>query len=186
MTDYITNDTDLTVVADAIRQRGGTTASISYPSGFASAILAIPSGGAEYETGVYAPTADSTDEQINFTDTHSEAPSLICMADYTTSSKTPNSSMVEWMFCNVYKLFGSKATDGSQANFRAGYLNRFYVASNGSQTANVMQFASTQDTASTTQSNTGYIARKTDFVALGISNIYFRAGRTYKWIAIWM
>ena len=42
---YFTTDTDLTAVANAIRQKGGTTASLTYPNGFVSAISAIPTGG---------------------------------------------------------------------------------------------------------------------------------------------
>lgn len=38
-------DTDLTSVADAIRTKGGTSASLAFPSGFVSAINAIPSVG---------------------------------------------------------------------------------------------------------------------------------------------
>ena len=45
MTDYLTNDTDLTSVANAIRTRGGTSASLAFPSGFVTAIENIPSGG---------------------------------------------------------------------------------------------------------------------------------------------
>lgn len=43
--DYLTNDTDLKKVADAIRAKGGTSAPLAYPSGFVSAIQAIPAGG---------------------------------------------------------------------------------------------------------------------------------------------
>lgn len=42
---YFTTDTDLTAVADAIRQKGGTTAPLTYPNGFVSAIQNIPTGG---------------------------------------------------------------------------------------------------------------------------------------------
>lgn len=41
MADYLTNDTDLKAVADAIRAKGGTSAPLTYPGGFASAINAI-------------------------------------------------------------------------------------------------------------------------------------------------
>lgn len=47
--DYLTNDTDLKKVADAIRAKGGTSAPLAYPSGFVSAIQAIPSGSAKEE-----------------------------------------------------------------------------------------------------------------------------------------
>ena len=45
MADYLTTDTDLTTVADAIRTKGGTSAALEWPSGFAQAIADIPSGG---------------------------------------------------------------------------------------------------------------------------------------------
>lgn len=42
---YITTDTELTSVANAIRTKGGTSAQLVYPTGFVSAIEAIPTGG---------------------------------------------------------------------------------------------------------------------------------------------
>ena len=41
MTDYLTTDTELTSVANAIRTKGGTSAALTYPTGFVSAIEAI-------------------------------------------------------------------------------------------------------------------------------------------------
>ena len=43
--DYLTNDTDLTAVADAIREKGGTSAALVWPSGYVDAIGAISGGG---------------------------------------------------------------------------------------------------------------------------------------------
>lgn len=43
MADYLTNDTDLQAVADAIRDKGGTSVPLTYPDGFVSAIGAIKS-----------------------------------------------------------------------------------------------------------------------------------------------
>ena len=42
--EYTVNAADLTAVADAIRTKGGTSAELSFPTGFASAIAAISSG----------------------------------------------------------------------------------------------------------------------------------------------
>lgn len=53
MADYLTTDTDLTTVADAIREKGGTSAALEWPSGFAQAIADIPSGGAVGTAHVY-------------------------------------------------------------------------------------------------------------------------------------
>ena len=54
-------DTDLTAVANAIRTKGGTSASLAFPSGFVTAIGNIPTGGgAGYATGTVTPTARTT------------------------------------------------------------------------------------------------------------------------------
>lgn len=45
MANYLTTDTDLTSVADAIRTKGGTSAALAFPAGFVQAIADIPSGG---------------------------------------------------------------------------------------------------------------------------------------------
>lgn len=45
MADYLTTDTELTSIANAIRTKGGTSSQLVYPTGFVSAIEAIPTGG---------------------------------------------------------------------------------------------------------------------------------------------
>lgn len=50
--EYLTTGADLVSVADAIRSRGGTSAPLAYPSGFVSAIAAIPAGGGSEPTEV--------------------------------------------------------------------------------------------------------------------------------------
>lgn len=45
MATYLTNDTDLGAVADAIRTKGGTSADLVFPQGFVDAIDAISGGG---------------------------------------------------------------------------------------------------------------------------------------------
>ncbi len=44
MAEYLTNTTDLTKVASAIREKGGTSDSLVYPDGFVTAIQAIQAG----------------------------------------------------------------------------------------------------------------------------------------------
>lgn len=45
MADYKVTDSELTSVANAIRTKGGTQAQLEWPTGFSTAIAAIPSGG---------------------------------------------------------------------------------------------------------------------------------------------
>lgn len=49
MANYLTTDTELTSIADAIRTKGGTTAQLTYPTGFVSAINDIQTGGGTVE-----------------------------------------------------------------------------------------------------------------------------------------
>lgn len=44
-TEYLTNDTDLKAVADAIRTKAGSTAALSFPDGFVSAVNGIQTSG---------------------------------------------------------------------------------------------------------------------------------------------
>ena len=60
MAEYLTDTTDLTKVANAIRAKGGTTEQLIYPDGFVTAISNIPTGGTPSE-----PPAES---DINFYD----------------------------------------------------------------------------------------------------------------------
>ena len=51
MANYITTDTELTSIANAIRTKGGTSATLTYPAGFVSAIENIPTGGGGGDSG---------------------------------------------------------------------------------------------------------------------------------------
>ena len=61
MVEYLTNDTDLKKVADAIRTKGGTADPLVYPDGFAEAIGNIQTGSPEQEKSVTI-TANGTTE----------------------------------------------------------------------------------------------------------------------------
>lgn len=45
--EYLVDGADMTTVADAIRERGGTTAPLSFPTGMAEAVRNIQSGGGD-------------------------------------------------------------------------------------------------------------------------------------------
>lgn len=45
--EYVTTDTELTSIANAIRTKGGTSAPLVYPNGFVNAIGDIPTGGTD-------------------------------------------------------------------------------------------------------------------------------------------
>lgn len=59
-------DSDLTSVANAIRTKGGTSASLAFPAGFVSAINAISGGGGGLSFSTFTATAASTANTITF------------------------------------------------------------------------------------------------------------------------
>ena len=56
MANYLTTDTDLAAVANAIREKGGTAALLSYPDGFVDAIEAIEAGSVSLQSKSVTPT----------------------------------------------------------------------------------------------------------------------------------
>ena len=53
MAEYLVQGASLTTVADAIREKGGTTAPLSFPEGMAEAVRNIQSGGDLSSVDVY-------------------------------------------------------------------------------------------------------------------------------------
>lgn len=64
--EYLVQGASLTAVADAIREKGGTTAPLSFPAGMAEAVRNIQSGGGDLSSvDVYiADFTSSTDLTI--------------------------------------------------------------------------------------------------------------------------
>lgn len=58
--EYLVDGADMTAVADAIRERGGTTAPLSFPEGMAKAVRGIQSGGTDISLGLTAATVGQT------------------------------------------------------------------------------------------------------------------------------
>lgn len=59
--EYLVDGADMTTVADAIREKGGTTAPLSFPDGMASAVRDIPSGASpDISLGLTAATIGQT------------------------------------------------------------------------------------------------------------------------------
>ena len=58
--EYLVDGADMTAVADAIREKGGTTAPLSFPAGMAEAVRDIPSGATDISLGLTAATIGQT------------------------------------------------------------------------------------------------------------------------------
>lgn len=183
--------TAVTVTASELVSGSETkTANGTYDvTNLAQLIVNVAGGGSGlvYETGTYTPSTDITRPQILWTNTHTEAPVLIYMCDVTgTAHSTTNSNYV-FAYCDQFKLWGQGYPYTSTV-FR--YANAFYVY-RGSSASSVSnggtQIAYNSDsTSSGSTSYPRYWASPTDFHPYSNSTSrYWRAGRTYKWIAVW-
>lgn len=60
MAEYLVQGESITAVADAIREKGGTSEPLSFPEGMAAAVRGIPSGGTDISLGLTAATVGQT------------------------------------------------------------------------------------------------------------------------------
>ena len=91
MSNYLVDGADLTSVANAIRTKGGTSASLAFPTGFVDAIDAISGGGNQIYMTQYTMTGDTTIKQ--FVDNISYAVhSTTCMICIRSNGSSPTTS----------------------------------------------------------------------------------------------
>lgn len=104
MADYLVTDTELANVANAIRTKGGISAALTWPSGYVSAVNAIPTGGGG----------------SNYT--------LIGTAEFAVSTTSTGSSTVGTVQCNPSAWVGS-AMIYVRIRDKAGARNGYFVGS---------------------------------------------------------
>lgn len=95
MTDYLTTDSELEAVADAIRAKGATSALLVYPNGFVSAINAIPTGITPTGTkSITISAAGTTTEDVtNYASAEITVPSGSAATPATTITANPTISV---------------------------------------------------------------------------------------------
>ena len=188
MSDYLTTDTELTSIANAIRTKGGTQVQLSFPTEFVSAINAISGGGGglEYETGTFSPESDVARQEISFTNSHTDPPAMITIQDTTGTLYTTSNTVVEWTFVYFKQLFGVPlyVADGFTPTFYYALVFQLNRGTNSSNFSNSNSMISSE-TGSSSVSDLGYFVSNTKFIPNRLVNYYYRAGRTYKWIAVW-
>lgn len=218
-------DSDLTSVANAIRTKGGTSASLTFPTDFITAINAISGGGGStliaksitangtynatddsadgysqvtvnvptggvgltFESGTYEPSADTTGEKILFANTHSEAPAFIMMVDATGTVNTTSNTNMQFVWYDYYKLYGIGMPWSSSAYRYATAFYSYRASSTTALTQSAAHCAYNSDNASSGSINyPRFWCDELGFTPNSASTSrYWRAGRTYKWIAIW-
>lgn len=125
----------------------------------------------EYEEGTIVPSEDSQNLTITFSNAHTSAPIYATIADITQSAFS-NSSYVVCGTQNWDEMFDGPI--GSQY----GHTVRKYTSDQGTVTTSTSNITTAVNLNSYI-SNEFYKPNGTS------SGSYWRAGRTYKWIAVW-
>lgn len=127
------------------------------------------STGLVYETGTWTPSEDIVGEWISFSDSHSEEPIYVLIEDSDIST-TPSEC---WTVCSI-SLWSNFY--GATGNYRGIAAKRYLTGTThgGSTTLINSDFSLgnyvTSSSFRPNGSDTGY---------------YWKAGRTYKWVAVW-
>ena len=132
-------------------------------------------GGLEYEEGLFSPSEDIICPTISFSKAHSKPPGVVIMTILDKTTVVEQNTNAAFCLINYRDLFGEFKRQSSQTLY--GYLYKSY-RSTGSfvsgESLNIMTSAEISD-----------YADGEGFKPSGSSSTYWRAGKTYKWLAVW-
>ena len=154
----------------------------------AQVIVNVSGGGGTglvYESGTYTSTSDAARPQIKWTNTHTEAPILVAMADQSSASGITSNSNLLFVYFDPYKAFGAGFPYSTSAlRYAVAYYS--YRSSNNVSSSAIQTSHDSSSTSTTDTSYPRYWASPTDFHPYSNSNSrYWRKNRNYKWIAVW-
>lgn len=178
----------LSDTADAIREKTGDTALLR-PSEFADAISSISGGGGlEYETGIFVPSEDSSRPEILFANHHDEAPFFIVMIDMGDTVYNSTTSMSNFIYLDYLKALGHGFVikSGTVLNSIVLYNKKTTATTNSMVMSNNPLPNTSSDDTEDTSAYPRYYAKEDAFYPSTYSGKSVIAGRTYKWMAIWM
>lgn len=154
----------------------------------AEVVVNVAGGGGSgltYEQGTYTPTTDTARPQIKWTNTHTEGPILVAMSDTSSASGITSNSNILFVYWDPYKIFGTGYPYSTSATrYESAYYS--YRTSNGTSAGSTLIQYNSDNTSASSTSYARYWASPTDFHPYSNSTSrYWRANRTYKWIAVW-
>lgn len=163
---------------------GASTKYLNIPIGYnGTASYYTISPGMTFETGTWTPAEDIARGTISFASTHSSMPLYVCIFDQTqTTHETGSPSYMLYM--DEYQIFG--ATFPSNTNFRYGCITSLFKTDSGTNVyVGTLQYPSTETGNSSTAYPRYWVTESGFYPYSGSTARYWRAGRTYKWLAVW-
>lgn len=143
-------------------------------------------GGLEYETGTYTPAEDIARPTIAFFKTHTVPPAFVTMSDASENATLAQNDTVYFSLVDSYRFAGS-GWPYSASSLRNGFVAYSYLGSSVTATNGTIPLSYNSDnTGDSTTSYYRYWATESNFIpSANNTSRFWRAGRTYKWIAVW-
>ena len=143
-------------------------------------------GGLVYETGTWTPSEDVAEAWIPFINTHTSAPVWYLIEDATGTYSDVLNSSYGVSYWNYHQLFGSARLLSSTSK-RYALATYSYRSASATSIGNTSTQITAPYTSTGDQTNTysRFWAKETGIKAFTTTSNYWRAGRTYKWIAVW-
>lgn len=139
-------------------------------------------GGLVYETGTWTPSENVAQPVISFTNTHSTPPMYVMMADATGTNDLTASTNYGFAYLSFYEYTGQAVPSNETTNRRYALADYVYVSSTSPSQAVSGITALTGSGSYAAE----YWVSETGFIPSSASTTRtWKAGRTYKWIAVW-
>lgn len=176
----------------SIENKGVTVPSATTLDGYAALVDQISGGGGggglEYETGTWTPASDTARGTITFSNTHTNPPAFYGLSDATGTIDSQTYTNMFMMGYDSYRFTGV-GFPYSTTEYRYGAVFFMYRGKSTTSLTNgnsVFQYNS-DNTRADNNAYPRYWATPTELHPYTSSTSrYWRAGRTYKWIAIWV
>jgi len=145
------------------------------------------SSGLEYETGTWTPTSDIARGTISFSNSHTLPPMFVMVSDATGTIDTTTNTNMAFAFCDYYRLTGVGFPYSSSVFRYAGAYWIYRSTSTTSVTTGGGSIANNSDntTASSSSYSRYWVTPTEIYPYTNATSRYWRASRTYKWIAVW-
>lgn len=145
--------------------------------------------GLDFEAGIFIPEEDVSCTWINFSKTHDSLPMYICIQDANGDWVNEGNSYLFQDLCLYPAFSGQPIYTTGESNTKYGITHNQELSSNGGSVLS----ASTELTWPLNNDNdsTRFYARywttesKFKIGQDAVTTLFWRAGRTYKWIAVW-
>lgn len=179
---------DTTIASNAAAASDIAQGKLAYVNGSLVTGTASGGGGLVYETGTWTPASDITNTTISLSNTHTSAPFFYLISDETGTYSGTTNSNYSVAYYNFHQLFGA-LWYVDETSYRYGEARIFYKGTSAGTISGTQVYITTPYTSAsdTTTSQSRYWATESRIRAYANSaSRYWRAGRTYKWIAVWV